>query len=161
MITLGIDPGFARCGYAFVENKMGQFRIIEASLIETKPAIEYHLRIKTIFETLNDLIEKHKPDNASLESLFFSKNTKTAMQVSETRGVIILLFAKNNLPFKEYNPKEVKLRITGSGNASKESVMKMVKLFTGEDIKQDDTADAVALAITHASENKLLSKLNI
>lgn len=161
MITLGIDPGFAKCGYAFVESKTGQFRIIEASFIETKPTTEYHLRIKTIFETLSDLIEKHNPDNAALESLFFSKNTKTAMQVSETRGVIILLFAKKNIPFKEYKPREVKLRITGNGNASKDAMIKMVKLFTGKDINQDDTADAVALAITHASENKLLNQINI
>lgn len=161
MITLGIDPGYAKCGYAFIESNASFFKIIEASVIETKSTTEYHLRIKTIFETLNDLIKKYNPDNGALESLFFSKNTKTAMQVSEARGVIILLFSKNNIPFKEYKPREVKLQVTGNGNASKCSMMKMVSIFTGQNIKQDDTADAIALAIAHASENKLLNRLNI
>lgn len=157
MTVLGIDPGFSRCGYAFVSlEKNGTYKIIEASLIETKKDTPYNKRLETIHNTLNEKIKKYNPDNAAIESLFFSKNTKTAMQVSEARGVIILTLSLNNLSFTEYKPREVKLSITGNGNADKNAVIKMVALFTGEKVLQDDTADAVAIAISHLSSIKTL-----
>lgn len=156
MITLGIDPGFARCGYAFIESENSIYKIIDSGLIETFQKTEYNQRLKKIYEELNNLIEKHKPDNAAIEELFFSKNTKTALKVAEARGIIILALTVNNIDFKEYKPKEVKSQITGSGNANKDAVIRMVNLFTNSKIKQDDTADAVAIALAHASRNRIL-----
>ena len=145
MITLGIDPGFARCGYAFIESKNSIYRIVESGLIETFKETEYNQRLKKI-----------KPDNAAIEELFFSKNSKTALKVAEARGIIILALTINNIDFREYKPKEAKSQITGNGNANKASVIKMINLFTGSKIIQDDTADAVAIALTHASRNRIL-----
>ena len=156
MITLGIDPGFARCGYAFIESKNSVYKIVDCGLIETFQNEEYNQRLKKIFDELNSLIIKYKPENAAIEELFFSKNTKTALKVAEARGIIILALTINNIDFMEYKPKEVKSQITGNGNANKEAVIKMINLFTGSKIIQDDTADAVAIALAHASRNKIL-----
>lgn len=156
MITLGIDPGFARCGYGFIESKNSVYKIVDCGLIETFQNEEYNQRLKKIFDELNDLIIKYKPDNAAIEGLFFSKNTKTALKVAEARGVIILALTINNIDFMEYKPKEVKSQITGNGNANKNAVIKMINLFTGSKIIQDDTADAVAIALAHASRNRIL-----
>lgn len=155
MITLGIDPGFARCGYAFIESKNSIYRIVESGLIETFKETEYNQRLKKIYDDLNSLIKKIKPDNAAIEELFFSKNSKTALKVAESRGVIILALTVNNIDFKEYKPKEVKSQITGNGNANKNAVIKMINLFTSSKIIQDDTADAVAIALAHASRNRI------
>lgn len=156
MITLGIDPGFARCGYAFIESKNSVYKIVDCGLIETFQNEEYNQRLKKIFDELNSLIIKYKPENAAIEELFFSKNTKTALKVAEARGIIILALTINNIDFMEYKPKEVKSQITGNGNANKDAVIKMINLFTGSKIIQDDTADAVAIALAHASRNKIL-----
>ena len=156
MITLGIDPGFARCGYAFIESKNSVYKIVDCGLIETFQNEEYNQRLKKIFDELNSLIIKYKPENAAIEELFFSKNTKTALKVAEARGIIILALTINNIDFMEYKPKEVKSQITGNGNANKEAVIKMINLFTGSKIIQDDTADAVAIALAHASRNRIL-----
>ena len=156
MITLGIDPGFARCGYAFIESENSTYKIVDGGLIETFQSEEYNQRLKKIFDELNGLIIKYKPNNAAIEELFFSKNTKTALKVAEARGIIILALTINNIDFREYKPKEVKSQITGNGNANKEAVIKMINLFTGSKIIQDDTADAVAIALAHASRNRIL-----
>ena len=159
MITLGIDPGFARCGYAFIESRNSVYNIVDSGLIETFSNQDYNQRLTFIFTKLDELIKKYKPDNASIEELFFSKNTKTAIKVAEARGVIILALTLNKIEFEEYKPKEVKSQITGNGNANKDAMMKMVNLFTGADIIQDDTADAVAIALAHASRNRIFNNI--
>ena len=156
MITLGIDPGFARCGYAFIESKNSIYKIVNSGLIETFSNEKYNQRLSYIYTQLDSLIKQYKPDNASIEELFFSKNTKTAIKVAEARGIIILALTLNNIEFREYKPREIKSQITGNGNANKDAVIKMVNLFTGSNIKQDDTADAVAIALAHASRNRIL-----
>ncbi len=150
-MTLGIDPGYGRCGYAFIQKTGNKYTVVEASTIYTDKKDIHGKRLEQIYETLDMLIQKHKPTNAAIEELFFSKNTKTAMAVAEARGVLLLIFAKNNIEYKEYKPRQIKLSITGNGNASKEAVIKMASMFTGLKIQQDDCADAVAIAICHAS----------
>ncbi|WP_295163008.1 crossover junction endodeoxyribonuclease RuvC [uncultured Brachyspira sp.] len=155
MITLGIDPGFARCGYAFIEAENSAYKIVNSGLIETFKTQKYNQRLSFIYNQLDKLIKEHKPNNAAIEELFFSKNTKTAIKVAEARGIIILALTLNNIEFEEYKPKEVKSQITGNGNADKDAMMKMVNIFTGSKIIQDDTADAVAIALAHASRNRI------
>ncbi len=153
-MILGIDPGYGRCGYAFVEKKGNAYKIIEASTIYTHKDTDHAHRLLEIYDELDRLIKEYKPKNAAIEELFFSKNTKTAMQVSEARGAILLVFAKNELEYSQYKPNEIKLSITGNGSAKKEAVIKMVSMFTGINVAQDDCADAIAVAITHASNLK-------
>ena len=156
LITLGIDPGFARLGYALIENKNSTYTLLHSGLIETFNTETYNKRLLQIYDSLTEIIIKYKPNNAAIEELFFAKNTTTALKVAEARGVIILALTQNNIEFMEYKPKEIKSQITGNGNANKESVMKMVSLFTNTRIKQDDTADAVAIALAHSSRNRFL-----
>lgn len=155
MITIGIDPGFARLGVAVIESKNNTHKLLYSALIETFPTMDYHERLHTIHLELLKVIDKYKPNRAAIETLFFSKNTKTALQVAEARGVIILTLALSSIKIKEYKPKEIKSRITGYGNANKEAVIKMISILLGVKEHQDDTADAIAIALTLASENKI------
>ncbi len=157
-MTLGIDPGYGRCGYAFVQKQGNSYEVVEAATIHTNKKDIHSKRLQQIYETLEYLIKKYSPTNAAIEELFFSKNTKTAMAVAEARGVLLLVLAKNNIEYKEYKPREIKLGITGNGNASKEAVIKMVSIFTGKKIMQDDCADAVAIAICHSSNHNIYNQ---
>ena len=155
MITLGIDPGFARCGYAFIEAKNSIYKIVDSGLIETFQNQEYNQRLSFIYTQLDELIKKYKPSNAAIEELFFSKNTKTAIKVAEARGVIMLALTLNNIEFYEYKPKEVKSQITGNGNANKDAMMKMVNLFTGADIYRKTYLGGLGVPIKAVHESEI------
>ncbi|MDD5098184.1 MAG: crossover junction endodeoxyribonuclease RuvC [Candidatus Pacebacteria bacterium] len=155
MIILGIDPGTATTGFGVIDyNKKNKnpFRCIAYGTIETSPKQDAGERLKRINFDLNEIIKKYKPEMASVESLFFFKNLKTAMPVSQARGVIIFTLSKKNVPFIEITPQQAKNAITGYGKATKSQVQKMIKnLLNLEKIpKPDDAADALALAITCA-----------
>lgn len=148
MVILGIDPGTTRIGYGLIEKNNGKITFRDAGMIETSDSGpgEKLLEIK---KKLSDLLEKYNPDLVGVEKLFFSKNKKTAFRVSEARGVILALLAEKSVPFVEILPKEAKLSVTGSGNAGKDGVAKMVgyilNIPAGGYI--DDTTDALAIAI--------------
>jgi len=108
-----------------------------------------------IHNKLNELIKKHRPDAAVIEKLFFFKNLKTAIAVSEARGVLILTCVLNHIPLQEYTPLQIKQAVTGYGKADKQQVQKMVKIILnlGAIPKPDDAADALAAAICRANTN--------
>jgi crossover junction endodeoxyribonuclease RuvC len=160
MIILGIDPGTATTGFGVIDyNKKikNQFSCIAYGTIETSPKQDVGERLKHLNFDLNEIIKKYKPEIASVESLFFFKNLKTAMPVSQARGVIIFTLSKKNVPFIEITPQEAKNAVTGYGKATKSQVQKMIKnLLNLEKIpKPDDAADALALAISCANRCKL------
>jgi len=152
MIILGIDPGTATTGYGVIEvlNKK-KIKYVECGVISTDKKSLKGDRLKYINNALGKLIEKHRPDVLSLESLYFFKNVKTVMAVSQAQGVILLTAAKKKIPVCEFNPLQVKLAITGYGRAEKPEVQKEIKnLLNLESIpKPDDAADGLALAITY------------
>lgn len=155
MIALGIDPGFKRVGYGLVERTPGKTGLLKAGLFQiksSKPAA-----YKEIWDELENIIKDFKPKILGVEKLYFSKNQKTALAVSESRGVIMLCAAQNNLPTIEFSPNEMKLGITGYGLADKKAVAKMVKLALGEPglLVIDDVTDALALAILAAGAQRL------
>ena len=160
MIILGIDPGFARTGYGLIEVNGNSFKMIDYGVIETESGLEFNLRLKKIFEDLNELIKKYKPLAVSVEKIFFCKNTKTAIDVSHARGVVILTASENNLKIFEFTPPEVKRAITGYGKAEKQQMQKMVQILLK--LKEipwpDDAADALALAICAANNFDLYQK---
>lgn len=154
MIVLGIDPGYARLGYAVISKNKAPHRVLEASLIETDSETDFSLRLVEIANALDSVLSKYKIDTAAVETLYFSKNTKTAIAVAQARGVILLSLARAGVGVYEYNPMEIKKAITGSGRATKAQMMKMTALLSGANKKaysQDDTADALALALCHLS----------
>jgi len=151
MIILGIDPGSTLIGYGAVKSENRKLVCLDYGTIKIK-AKETHLRLVETRKSLKKLLAELKPDKVVLEKLFFFKNRKTAIEVSQARGVILLTLAENKIPVTEVAPLELKNALTGFGRASKGSIQKMVKLVLNlkEEPKPDDAADALALAILEA-----------
>lgn len=152
MIIFGVDPGTARVGWAVIESNGKGYRAKSFGCIETDKLESPQDRLLTIYNSLMPLLAKHKPDYMSIEQLFFASNAKTVMAVGQARGVVILSAAQHNVPVTSYSPPSVKLTICGNGRADKKEVQKKItKLLKLKEIpKPDDTADALAIALTHA-----------
>lgn len=153
---LAIDPGYDRCGVAVFTLGTKNPELLYSTCILTKKTESQERRLLFVFETLERLIKEWSIRSIALETLFFSINKKTALKVAEARGALLLLVAKHNLELVELSPQEVKLSVTGVGNAGKPQVQKMVNLlFKGKlNGKIDDEIDAIALGI--GASTKLL-----
>ncbi len=156
MKILGIDPGIGRCGWAVLETQNTKLNLLNCGCIETKTNGEIAQRLKVLFENLNEIIKKYKPEILAIEDLFFNKNAKTNLMVGEARGIILLTAALNNIPVISYTPLQVKIALTGYGRAEKSQVGFMVKnILKLEKLpKPDDTVDAIAIAITQGFSKK-------
>jgi len=159
---LGIDPGTGRLGWAILEKSNtpravnSGVSLLDCGLIETKANTPLPDRLQLIYESLRDIIERYKPGKIAIEELFFVKNVKTGISVAHARGVVMLAGKLSNLEIFEYKPNEIKLGICGYGHADKKQMSKMVELhIRGCKIKQDDTADAVAVALYHLQVSKI------
>lgn len=161
MIIVGIDPGYATVGFGVVEFGGNRYRSLEHGSIVTKSGEDFQRRLEIIYDRLAELFERQKPHCISVEKLFFQNNQKTAIQVAEARGVILLSAQKAGLPVFEYTPLQVKSAITGYGKAEKYQVMEMTRrlLCLQEVPKPDDTADALAIAICHAQFSRVGMRL--
>lgn len=150
-IILGIDPGFGRVGYGIIEKVSNgrDWQCVAFGCIETSPKRSFVERISEVHEELEKLIKKYKPTRMAVEELFFFKNVKTAIEVGQARGVILLTGVENKLPIDEFTPLQVKQAITGYGRAEKGQMQKMVAMVLSlkEKIKSDDAADALAVAL--------------
>ena len=167
MRILGIDPGYAIVGYGIFDYSCCRFSVVSYGAITTKAHIPFPDRLKAIYDDLNYLIEKYKPEELAIEKLYFNTNTTTAIDVAQARGVIILSAQNGGLNINEKTPLQVKQSVTGYGRAEKHQVMEMIKsLLSLKSVpKPDDTADALALAVCHAhysgsSFSKLCKELN-
>ncbi|MFI5358606.1 MAG: crossover junction endodeoxyribonuclease RuvC [Halanaerobiales bacterium] len=161
MLILGIDPGLAIVGYSLVEKKGNRFSVCDYGVIRTPAEATNCQRLMTIFEELSNLIATYQPDEMAVEELFFNKNVKTAIEVGQARGVILLTGAQAGLRVAEYTPLQVKQAVVGYGRASKEQVQQMVKALLNLSSlpKPDDAADALAVAICHGNSRTVISKL--
>jgi len=153
---LAIDPGYDRCGAAIIHTAETA-TIFHSWCITTDKKDSHANRLAVIFKNIEIAIAEYKPTTIALETLFFSVNKKTVMGVAEARGVIVVLAGLHNIPLIELSPQEVKLAMTGSGNADKKSVQKMVAMTLKIDIskKLDDEVDAIALGMAAAGTLKL------
>lgn len=151
MIILGIDPGYAIVGWGVIEAKNGRFRPIACGDIRTPAKTPLPYRLNLIYQDLNRIIEKYKPDQLAIEELFFNTNITTGIAVAEARGVILLCAEQHGLKMAEYTPLQVKQAVVGYGLAEKHQVIAMVTslLRLKEAPKPDDTADALAVALCH------------
>jgi len=161
MIILGIDPGMARCGFGAIEKKGNNIKYLSAGVIESTKDHKQSERLEIIHKGIKKLIKKYRPDIIAVESLFFSKNVKTAFRVGEARGVILLAAQMQKITIMEFTPLQVKISITGYGFAEKLQVQKMVKTLLGlkEIPEPDDAADALAIAICCVNNFKI-KKIN-
>lgn len=157
MKILGIDPGIGRCGWAVLEAIGPKLEARNYGCIETSPKASIGDRLEQVHDEISKIIKKYSPDALSIEELFFNTNAKTAFIVGQARGVILLAAAQKNLDIAIYTPLQVKIAVTGYGRAEKAQIGQMVKtlLKLNEIPKPDDTADALAVALTHAFSQKL------
>lgn len=161
MKIIGIDPGIATTGFSIIENINGKISLLDYGCIRTQAGLKQAERLKQIAIDLNTLIDRWKPNKASIEKLFFAKNVKTAMVVAEARGVIMQKLTEKGVETNEYSPLEIKNAICGYGKADKKMVQQMLKIILAlkETPKPDDAADAIAAAICLANSMALQSKL--
>ena len=140
----------ARVGYGAVVQSGFRLRALNYGCVETSPDMKFTERLLQIYTQLQEQIEACNPDLVSVERLFFGRNTTTAEYVWQARGVVMLLAAMHNLPVIEPKPNQIKLALCGTGDADKVQVQRMVQRFLAlEEIpKPDDTADALAAAVT-------------
>ncbi len=151
MKVLGIDPGFGRLGWAILEGNKQKQMVVEFGCLETSPKKELSERLLEVNQFVEQLISKHSPDMAAVEELYFFKNAKTVIGVSQAQGAVLVALEKNSVPSCRYTPLQVKSTVAGYGKADKRQVQEMTRrLLNLENIpKPDDAADACAVALTH------------
>ena len=163
MTIIGIDPGYAIVGVGVVEYAGNKFRTLEYNAITTPAGMNTVDRLKKIYDEMSAYLDKYKPDAMAIEELFFNSNQKTAINVAQARGVLLVAAANKGVPISEYTPLQVKQSVTGYGRAEKSQIQQMVKMILGLNVipKPDDAADALALAICHAHSNNMNRMLNL
>ena len=156
---LGIDPGLASTGWGVLDNSGGDVRYAAHGIIETKAGTPRAQRLFFILQSIQSIIDKYKPAEAAIETLYFGKNISSAIPVAEARGVISAAIAEKGIPLLELTPNTIKLGVTGNAKASKKQMQEMVKIILNlEEIpKPDHAADALGAAIC-AANNCVLEK---
>lgn len=151
MKILGIDPGYAIMGYGIVDMTGNHFDVITYGSIVTDKNMAMPDRLKHLYNSLMDIICEYEPEVAAIEELFFNSNAKTAILVGQARGVAVLACSNCGMEIAEYTPLQIKQALVGNGRAEKKQVQYMVKMLLNLDKvpKPDDTADALAAAVTH------------
>lgn len=151
MIVVGLDPGSAITGYGVVERTGQVYRSLDYGVITAAvpDGGREELGLQAIYRGLSDLLRRHQPDFLAVEKLFFNRNSRTAMAVSQARGVSLLAAADMGIPVQGFSPLEVKMAVTGYGRADKAQVQTMVRVLLGlgEKPRPDDAADALAVAL--------------
>lgn len=154
---IGIDPGTGILGFGVIEFAKEKSQLVDAGVIRTPVKEDDAVRLQTIYEELTDIIRDTKPQEMSVEKLFFAQNVTTAMTVAQARGVVLLCGKQAGLTIYEYTPLQIKQALTGYGRADKKQIQEMVRAILGlkEVPKPDDCADAIAAALTHAQSTKV------
>ena len=156
MIILGIDPGLALTGYGLIEEEKNGFCRVVSGTVRTSRETPGAVRLAEIYDQVTALIARYRPCSVAVEKLFFCKNVRTALQVGEARGTIILAAAKSELELYEYTPLQVKQAVAGYGQADKLQVQRMVELLLKlpQPITAPDEADALAVALCHLQHRR-------
>jgi crossover junction endodeoxyribonuclease RuvC len=161
MRIIGIDPGYAIVGFGVVDYSKGKFKAQDYGTITTKADTGFDQRLEEIHRDLSRIIDEYKPEFMALEKIFFTTNQKTAIDVAQARGVIILTAKICGIKIIEYTPLQVKSAVTGYGKATKKQVQEMTaRILNLSTIpKPDDAADALAIAIclAHSYNSQLLA----
>lgn len=149
MVILGIDPGYATVGYGVVQYDSVRFTPLAYGAITTPAGLPFPQRLEMIYRDMTTLLEKFHPDCMAVEKLYFNTNTTTAIDVAQARGIVLLCARLAEVPIFEYTPLQVKMSVTGYGQAEKSQVMEMTRILLRLDKvpRPDDAADALAIAI--------------
>lgn len=162
MRVLGIDPGTLITGYGVVEDTGSGLSLIDYGIVKSRGRDRFPERLKKIYEGLNWVFEKHKPDHVAVERVFYGKSVKSAIKIGEGRGVAILCAALAGLPLSEYSPTVIKKSVVGVGSAQKRQVQEMVKVILNLPKLPEpfDSSDALAIAICHCHRRKIDDLIN-
>jgi len=162
MIILGIDPGNATTGFGILKKTGKDLKVMDYGCIETMPGFCEGDRLKIINKELNKLIKRYQPEIMAVENLFFFKNLKTVMPVSQAKGVILFTAAKKRIPVVEFTPLQVKMAITGYGKAEKKQIQRMIKTMLCLEEKpkdkakrKDDATDALGIALCYILKSQV------
>ena len=157
MIILGIDTSLRSSGYGVLKVEGSRMSCLEAGRIRNAPKLPLSECLRAIHSRVSELIVAYSPDVLSIESVIYGKNAGTMLVLGEARGAVITAAADAGRPVYEYEPRRVKMAVCGNGMAEKVQIQRMVKtLLALEELPQNDAADALALAITHAHSNSIL-----
>ena len=157
--VLGIDPGYAIVGWGVLDYQGNRFQPAGFGAVTTKAGVPLEQRLAQVYDGVAEVLDQYRPEALSIEKLFYQHNQTTVIGVAEARGVILLAAAQAGLPIYEYTPMQVKQAVTGYGKAVKKQVQEMTRVLLHLPAvpKPDDTADALAMAITfcHTNGNQL------
>ena len=155
MRIIGIDPGYAIVGFGVVDYIGGKFSVKDFGAITTDKDTPFPKRLCEIYEDYCQILDNWKPDALSIERLYFTNNQKTGIDVAQARGIIIMAAAQRGIEINEYTPLQVKQAVVGYGQAVKKQVQEMTRILLHLPAipKPDDTADALAMAITFCHTN--------
>ena len=159
MRVLGIDPGYAIVGWGVVDYQGNRFSPVGFGAVTTAAGVDFEKRLEQVYQGVKEVFETYRPEALSIEKLFYQHNQTTVIGVAEARGVILLAAAQAGVPIFEYTPMQVKQSVSGYGMAVKKQVQEMTRVLLHLPAvpKPDDTADALAMAITfcHTNGNQL------
>ncbi|MBI3297517.1 MAG: crossover junction endodeoxyribonuclease RuvC [Elusimicrobia bacterium] len=155
--VLGIDPGVSETGWAVLEPGDGGPRLVDSGCLKTSPRTPLAERLRIIHQALSAILKDHAPASVAVEEMFFVQIAHTVRATLQARGVVLLAAAQAGLEVREYNPRQVKMAITGSGSAAKAQMQRMtqVALKLAEPMRPDDTADAAAIALCHMRAGRI------
>jgi crossover junction endodeoxyribonuclease RuvC len=157
--VLGVDPGLGTAGLAALGVADGRVELLWSGTVRTSPDLAEAGRLRTLHDAVRDAIVEHRPAAVAVERLMWGRNTTSAFAVARASGVVLLAAAEAGVPVEEYAPLEVKMAVTGVGNASKEQVRSMLERVHGiaPVPRQPDAADAVAVALCHSLHSTMRS----
>jgi crossover junction endodeoxyribonuclease RuvC len=160
MRVLSADPGYGRCGVAVLEKGPSGTEILHSMCVETSSDQEFPQRLARVIEVFEQWGTEYHPQSVALERLYLAKNKKTAMRVAEVRGALISSAIKQQIPIFEYTPGEVKVAVTGYGNADKKAMTKMIHALFKKlpPLRHDDEYDAIAVGLTHLARTQSMVK---
>jgi crossover junction endodeoxyribonuclease RuvC len=151
MIVLGLDPGLGTTGWGVIEAEGNRLSHVANGQIRTDPKAPLPERLVELHGGLLAVLALHRPDAAAVEEVFVNENPQSTLKLGQARGVVLLAAASLAVPVGEYAPRLVKKAVVGTGGAEKAQVHFMVqRLLPGVKIAGPDSADALAVAITHA-----------
>lgn len=157
MIILGIDPGTLHTGYGVIKQHNNVISLVDSGIIKISSFLPMGEKLELIYNSLDGIIKKYKPDEFAIETAFYGKNVQSAMKIGYARGVSLLAATHNKIPANEYSPREIKKAVTGTGAASKEQVGFMVTslLSLKKNEMKFDESDALAVALCHCFRIKI------
>ena len=156
--VIGIDPGLANTGFGVIDAVGSNIRLVSYGVIETPSGEEHGIRLLAIYNRILAVLQEFKPQESSMEELYFAKNASSALGVAEAKGVVTMTLAQHAIPLVMYRPNQIKHAVTGTKTADKKTVEQYVKILLNLETepKPDHAADALAVAITHVYSTNVL-----